>query len=307
MSDPGAIPLGLAQQKAARPVDPEQLEMMGKRAAALHTSQGLTLSNSVVEIVKEAFLAPEQVKRVCEFANTAAYLSEFEKSGQMRNVTFEGGPADPGRVLQDLNDGSNPAVHQIKHADYSPPAGSYKDTQPVVADEEAAFAAAFGVLKTAEVDHHAHSKPIEEVYALRVRLEGMRDDMLSKLSSSQVLFDTIKEDLCQATKQEVLDGSSLADVSQAWAGYTPSAERLGEAIKLACDYLREHQVMDRDNLVGSLSKTAAAGSIPNPEHPVVERFIAFTKVAQKHSELQSAIELVNEQLQRVNTQLKELA
>jgi len=306
MSDPGAIPLGLAQQKAARPVDPEQLEMMGKRAASLHATQGTTLSDAVVEIVKEAFLAPEQVKRVCEFANTSAYLSEFEKSGQMRNITFEGGPADPGRVLQDLNDGSNPAVHQIKHADYSPPAGSYKDDQPVVADEEAAFAAAFGLAKAA-ADHTARAKPIEEVYDLRVRLEGMRDDMLSKLSSSQVLLDTVKEDLCQATKQEVLGGSSLSDIAQAWSGYTPTAEMLKEAVSLTCHHLREHQVLDREGLIDSMNKTASAGSIPNPSHPVVERFIALTKVAQKHGELQAAIEMVNEQLLTVNAKLKELA
>lgn len=307
MSDPGAIPLGLAQQKAARPVDPEQLEMMGKRAAALHATKGATLSDAVVEIVKEAFLAPEQVKRVCEFANTAAYLSEFEKAGEVRNITFEGGPADPGQVLKDLNDGSSPAIHQIKHADYSPPAASYKDSQPVVADEEAAFAAAFGIAKAAAADHQAHAKPIEEVYDLRVRLEGMRDDMISKLASSQVLLDTIKEDLCQATKQEVLGGSSISDIARAWSGYSPTAEMLKEAVSLTCKHLRENQVLNREGLVESMSKTAAAGCIPNPSHPVVERFIALTKVAQKHNELQSAIKLVEEQLTTVNAKLKEFA
>ena len=35
MSDSSdSLPLGLALQQAAKPVDPEQLELMGKRAAA---------------------------------------------------------------------------------------------------------------------------------------------------------------------------------------------------------------------------------------------------------------------------------
>ena len=127
MSDqPGAIPLGLEQQKAARPIDPEQLDAMGKKAAAHFSECGGTLNDAVIAVVKEAMLSPEQTKRVCEFANTAAYLSEFEKAGEVRNITFDGGPANPSVILKELNDGSVPAVHQVKEAAYEPPKGHYK-------------------------------------------------------------------------------------------------------------------------------------------------------------------------------------
>ena len=127
MSEP--LPLGLAQQEKARPVDPDQLEQLGKKAASLYLSNHTPLTEAVVDTLKTASLAPEQVKRVCEFANTTAYLSEYEKAGSIRNVTFEGGPANPARVLQDLNDGSSPAAASANVGDYTKTASkkqSYK-------------------------------------------------------------------------------------------------------------------------------------------------------------------------------------
>ena len=49
-----SLPLGLALQQAARPIDSEQLELMGKRAAAAYSDHGTKLSDAVVEVVKEA-------------------------------------------------------------------------------------------------------------------------------------------------------------------------------------------------------------------------------------------------------------
>jgi hypothetical protein len=304
MSDqPGAIPLGLAQQRAAEKVDPEQLEAMGKRAAA-HYAQGDTpLSAAVVGVVKEARLAPEQVKRVCEFANTAAYLQEFEKAGEVRNVTFEGGPADPSVVLKDLNDGSAPAVHQVKEASYQPPLGHYK----TAGTSDSVLAEAFGVgmEKVADVQHTGRFNRGDEAADVRTRLQGMRDDFMSKLSSSEILLNDVKADLCKAASQEIMDGATMGDVVCAWASYadTPMIKR---ATKHLHDHLRAARIMGTEQQVESLSKTAGAGSVPNPAHPVVERFIAFCKVAHEHSKLEHAIDITDEQIKDVDTQLRSL-
>lgn len=297
---PGAIPLGLAQQKAAKNVDPEQLEALGKRAAALYTSQGTQLSEAVVETVKEARLAPEQVKRVCEFANTNAYLSEFEKAGAVRNVTFEGGPANPAKVLQDLNDGSTPAVHQVKTAAYLPPSGHYKTAG--ASDSLLAEMFGVGMEKTAQVPHHARREPGEELADLRVRLEGTREHFMSKLSSSEILLNDVREDLCEAGAQEVQDGSSLGDVVRVWSAFgdTPMVK---EATQLLRSHLQSREIMGKEQQVTSLSKTASAGSIPNPAHPVVDRFLIFTKIASEHRKLVHAIDIVGEQLGEVNGRL----
>jgi len=305
MSDQsGAIPLGLSQQKAARNIDPEQLEAMGKRAASRFSEMpGESLSESVVEIVKEARLAPEQVKRVCEFANTAAYLHEFEKGGSVRNVTFDGGPANPSIVLKDLNDGSSPAVHQVKTASYQPPTSNYK----LAGAGDSILAEAFGGGITKTADQHGHARAGEEAVDLRTRLQGVKDDLNSKYASSGVLLNDVRHDLCDAVRQEVLGGTTLGSVVGAWSGYAPSANMLKEAMEMVGKHLRTTGDMDSKSLTKSLVKTAAEGSIPNPEHPIVDRFIAFTKIASEHRKLESAIQIVDEQLVEVNEVLRGMA
>lgn len=301
-NQPGAIPLGLEQQKAARPVDPEQLEAMGKRAAARFAECGGTLNDAVVSIVKEAMLSPEQVKRVCEFANTSAYLTEFEKAGEVRNVTFDGGPASPSVVLKELNDGSAPAIHQVKEASYEPPTTHYK----VAGASDSVLAEAFGVSgmeKAASVDHLSRAEAAEEVADMRVRLDAVRDDLMSKLSHSEVFLDDVKDDLYSAVKQEVMDGASLGDIMSAWSGYG-DANQVKEAMSFyVLDRLRDDGVMDQEQIENSICKTAEAGRVPNPNHPAIERFLVLTKAAAEHRKLQTAVEIVDEQRAEVNARL----
>lgn len=303
MSDqPGAIPLGLEQQKAARPVDPSQLESMGKQAASQFTECGASLNEAVVSVVKEAMLSPEQVKRVCEFANTAAYLAEFEKAGEVRNVTFDGGPANPSVVLKDLNDGSAPAIHQVKTAEYEPPTGHYKlagASDSILAE---AFGAPESMEKVASVDHLAHADSLEEAADLRARLDGVRDDFMSKISHSEVFLADVRSDLYDSVKQQVMGGSSLGEVVSAWASYGDT-NQIKEAMSYVRDRFREDGVMDSEQVDESICKTASAGSVPNPEHPVVERFLVLTKAASEHKKLQTAIGIVDEQRREVDERL----
>ena len=307
MSDQsGAIPLGLTQQKAARPIEADQLELMGKQAAKAYRECSTNLSDSVVGIVKEARLAPEQVKRVCEFANTAAYLDAFEKSGEMRNVTFEGGPADPGKVLKDLNDGSNPAVNHVENSDYNPPVGTYKTASA----DDSLLAEAFGAgmektasAEPAQSDHSVHADPLDDINDMRVSLEGVHDVVMSKLSSSGVVYEDVCNDLCETVTQEVLNGTSMGDISRAWAGYSPSPSILKQAMVVVGKHL-SGRGYTKEQLGESLSKVAQAGVIANPAHPLIERFVAFTKVAHGHRVLEHAVEVVDEQLGAVNTKLR---
>ncbi len=113
----------LLQQSHATPRSGEDLEVFGKYAAQKYINgDSGTLSDAVVETVKQAGLSPEQVRRVIEFANTDAYLTEHRKEGSdSKYVEFTGGPADPGEVLRDLNDGGGGTVFDRGLADYSLP------------------------------------------------------------------------------------------------------------------------------------------------------------------------------------------
>jgi hypothetical protein len=303
MSDQlGAIPLGLEQQKAARPVDPGQLESMGKRAAAQFAECGTPLNEAVVSVVKEAMLSPEQVKRVCEFANTSAYLTEFEKSGEVRNVTFDGGPANPSVVLKDLNDGSAPAIHQVKTAHYEPPTGHYKTAGASDSILAEAFGIPEGMEKAASVDHLARADASEEIADIKIRLDAVRDDLISKLAHSDVFLDDVRSDLYSSVRQEVLGGESLGEVLTAWSKYADT-NQVKEAMSFVVDRLRSDDVLESKQIDESICKTAGAGTVPNPEHPVVERFLVLTKAASEHRKLETAVEIVDEQVAKVNERL----
>ena len=307
--DSGALTLGLLQQEAAKPIDPEQLEAFGKQAAARY-HQGVKLSQAVVDTVKTAKLAPEQIKRVCEFANTAAYLNEFEKGGEVRNVTFNGGPANPSDVIKDLNDGSAPAIHQVDE-DYGIPAsGSYK----TASGDESILASAFGhsgmeksasAVSRTERDHFTRQEPAEEVYDMKVRLDGTRDHFMGKLATSQVVYDDVSRDLCSAVRQEVHGGSSLGDIGRAWASYTPNTFMWKTAMEMVRKDLDHGGLLTKEAQVQSIQEVSG-GRVPNPAHPVVERFIAFTKIAHEHRKLERAVEVINEQLGEINPKLRSL-
>ena len=298
MSDaPGALPLGLSLQRAAKPVDPEQLELMGKKAANMYTdgAHTLSLSECVVEIVKMACLSPEQVKRVCEFANTNAYLAEFEKAGEMRNVTFAGGPADPGYVLKDLNDGGNPALNNIDNDDYQAPTPSYKTASLGMDKVAEAFGFPVENVKTASAvsrtrDHSSHIDPIDDVTDLRMGLVQAKEDANSKLASARIFCDGLAKDLCDAVTQAVETGTNLGDIGRAWSGYTEDARLYKEAMAKVSSHLRArgHKEM---TMMAKL-----AGVIPNPAHPVIAGYVAFTKAAHARRVLETAVQVLDEQL-----------
>lgn len=289
-NDVGSLAVGALQQGMARKIDPEQLQVMGKQAAALYTKTGKNLSEAVVEISKHAQLSPEQVRRVCEFANTSAYLEAFEKSGEVRNVTFEGGPADPSYVLKELNDGSVPALHNSRHRDYDERPRSYKTAAADTALAEA-FLAPVGLEKAASVqavDPDARANPVDELYDLHTRLQDVRDQYMSKLSSCEVFLQEVGNDVRQAVKQARADGITDAEIQGAWSKYG-SAFMIKNAMPA---------------WAGAPLEKLAGARIINEQHPLIERFVAFTKVAEQHLKLKNLVAVLDEQLAEVNPHLR---
>lgn len=289
-NDVGSLAVGVLQQGMARKIDPEQLQVMGKQAAALYAKTGKSLSEAVVEISKHAQLSPEQVRRVCEFANTSAYLEAFEKSGEVRNVTFEGGPADPSYVLKELNDGSVPALHNSRSRDYDERPRNYKTAGADTALAEA-FLAPVGLEKAASVqviDRYARANPVDELYDLRTRLQDARDQYMSKLSSCEVFLQEVGNDVRQAVKQARADGITDAEIQGAWSKYG-SAFMIKSAMPA---------------WAGAPLEKLAGARIINEQHPLIERFVAFTKVAEQHLKLKNLVAVLDEQLSEVNPHLR---
>lgn len=71
---------------------------------------GTQLNQAVIATLRGRDLTTEQIKRVVEETNVAAYLNDFGQAGEKRNVVFSAGPADPQVILKELGEGGGDSV-----------------------------------------------------------------------------------------------------------------------------------------------------------------------------------------------------
>ena len=275
---------GIFQQRHARPVSGEDLEVLGKQASACwyegkDSGCGpLTLGEAVVETVKKAGLSPEQVRRVVEFANTDAFLREFHKlSSGHKYVDFGGGVlADPSDVLRDLNDGGGGTVFDAGTGDYDQPP---EEKQSHV--DEQGIAAMF----QAEDSSIPYEEPLRPFWDARDKLAGMHAHVSSELSSTEVLYDSIARELEHQTKQAALEGTSLGQVVQAWSSITDNPAFIKAAFERITPGLVEDEVFPSYDAVGASIEKVGAARVANPHHPLVETFHEYCDALVKIAEL----------------------
>lgn len=303
MSDHDLPPQGLLQQMSARSVSGEHLEVLGKRAAALWSEgRAKNLSEAVVNTVKTAGLSPEQVKRVVEFANTSAYLSEFHKEGSpSRVVDFgHGGLADPSAVLQDLNDGGGGSTYDSGSYDYHSPPSS---TKTASADDEAAYAQMFA----SSGQEYPEANPLGEVIDLRDKLSSAYETATAVLSSLEVAYGDLSTRVFEHVKQAALAGHTLAEVVQVWQQVAPSEEHVKVAFTDVMPELVANGVFrSHEDVAESLLKHASVGVV-DPTHPLVTDFREYCEVLSKLAETREAQTEYGEGMARLTAFLKEAA
>jgi hypothetical protein len=291
--DQGAIPQGLLEQARARPVDPGKLQLLGKQAAALYSDARTPLTQAVLSVIGSEDLGPEHARRVCEFANQEAFQREWEKGGSVRNVEFEGGPADPAVVLRELNDGARPET--IRVSDYDSPPTKLARADRRVEEE------IFG--KYASIMRPPAPRGVTDLHHLRTTINGAQEHLISKLSSVQVAHETLARELGDEVCKAVMEGSSLSKIACAWSHF--SGDKLGfkEALDVSTARMRERRVPGWNAEPEKLA-SEDVGRIPNPEHPLISRFIEFTKVAAQLRILKGAAESLQKQLAPVDREIR---
>jgi hypothetical protein len=206
MSD---LPVSLLTQQAhARPISGEELEMLGKAAAARYISTGTPLTQAVIETVKHAGLGPEQVRRVAEFTNIEAYLKTFEKcGGDHRYVQFQGGPADVPTILKDLNDGGGGTVFDRGMLDYyQPPPDLAKVAERNLQrldPDDAKLAAMFGV----EEKPLPYEEPLREAHNLYMTVGDAQEKVAFDLSELESQYSDVVDAIYVTVKQAALEGT----------------------------------------------------------------------------------------------------
>jgi len=298
----------LVQQKAARNKTGAELETLGKYAAALyHRGQCSTLTEAVVSTVKTAGLSPEQVRRVVEFTNHAAYQTEFSKVGASHKfVEFVGGPADPAAILQDLNDGGGGSVFDTGSGDYQAP-------PPDFAKAAAANEARMGLdeVKLAELFQATPSpmpfaEPLAPALEARSKLASLYEEALAEMSLGETQLQMLGGELLERTKQAALAGVPLSHIVAAWgAGAGAQPEFIKAAFTMLTPALVTSGVFpSREELVESLAVKVAATPV-NAAHPLVRTFSTWCETLNKLAATRQVMEDVETALGQVETFLKE--
>lgn len=281
----------------------EHLEVLGKNASARYRAgQAATLTEAVIGVVKTAGLLPEQVKRVVEYANTDAFLTEFRKEGSTKVVELPGGPASPFAVLQSLNQPASAAEYDRGTSDYDHP------PQEKRASAESMDHALKQVFRVESPAEYPYVDPLGEAYGLQQKLASIEATMTGQLTMLEGAFHDMLGRLYYNVKQAALEGLQLGDVVQAWATVpNATAEHVKLAFAFTSPRLLQERVFRGADAIGASLEKYASGGLVNPEHPLVTDFGEFCEVVSKMAQVRAARQEVSDGLGQISSFLKHAA
>lgn len=331
----------MLQQRDARPIPGEHLEVLGKRAATSWvTGKCASLHEAVVASVHSERLSPEQVRRVVEFANQDAYQQEFRKEGQHKVVHFDCGPADPAQVLQDLNDGGGGSLYDQGNLDYRMSPSMAKSASlsrtPTTSMDKTASAASeepavpglpkltkmpslpklasshedqlWGLFRGEDPAVLPMAEPMGPLVEVRHKLAGAHGELVNEVNQLELDYAEVSDQLYQQVKQAAMDGVSLGDVIVAWSTVTEDPVYVKVAFQMLTPQLRRNGVFSTlDEIGASLQKQAASSAAVNEDHPLVQAYGDFVATLNKLATARSLLTEYAEGLETANTLLKQAA
>lgn len=278
-------------------VDPRVLQGLGKRAAALHGSREMPLTDAVVEVLRGHDLGREQVQRVVEFTNNAAFAAAFPKmAGSHRVVDFLGGPADPHRVAAlletDTPSGEEGAAimktaRLLHDVERFVPGSALLEDESLEMEKRA----------SAGADYPPRS-PNRDLLVLWTRVKTAEDVVGSELMSKYAAYVDAAEDMCVESRRAILDGVSPASLSVAFDQLSPTPA----LTKLA---LKQVQAHVRDVPSVEAGRSGADYLVLDRSHPLCRSFEKFAAAARSYYTLLAAKEKLGEQREQLQGLLRE--
>lgn len=249
------------QQLRGRHLSASDFEALGKTAARLSHTSGISLTEAAVRTLEPEGLNAEQIRRCVEQANVAAVNEKFASlSGVDRIVHIDGGPADPATVID--------ALHA--HAASAPGAR-------LMATE---YAMAPSYTKVAT---RVAARPPPDLPGLQRKLASSHDELMDMCNGIEFRMEMKFAELEDSAKRAVREGATLCDLASAWSEVDPvlakvAAQRLGTQLRWG---------------------TKTAGVRVSAEHPVMVRFGEFQKVAAEYARAVEARRETETQLAKV--------
>lgn len=264
--------------------DDSRLKEMGKSAADLSTVSGIPMDEAVTRKLSSLQLSEEQVRRVVEHANIAAFRNKHASmQAPNRVVDFDAGPADPSVVWDKLQASQ-----------------SFGDDRPPI-DLSPSDYAAEPVLKMAsapELDLGLEEVPADspevafrKLASLHAQLEQAHEILSSDKANAGLSMREHLEDLVDRVKSASLEGATYHELVGAWEAAEP--RWVGVAVR-ACA------------LEPEAGKIASHRRI-NPEAPVVSVYAEFAKAASDYTTRHQAVMDIEQRLVAVTEAANELA
>ena len=295
----------LANEGKYANVSPEMLEMMGKQAANEFIEKGVSLNESISKLAAaHNDINQEQIKRVCEFANTAVYLAKHDmaKTAGSKESYPEFDLADPNRVIQDLSDGTKSTVTTKVDADYSRLPLKEKTSS---AKTEEALEELFKP-KTAEDLDYSKNTAIEEVMTAKEGLKSLRDNLSSSGEQFDLMFKGASAEFYELSKRHMLGGGSFVDIVKAASIPGASAAEVNAVLTPVIKSLVQEKVASAKAISGQMkSLEKVAHRTVNPGHPMVKAAGAILSARQEIEKTAYGLREVEEGLKQINSFIKE--
>lgn len=290
-------------------ISPEGLELMGKAAANLFLDRGVALNEAVVKLASEHDdITQEQVKRVCEFANTAVYLAKHDKNKTAGAASsypqFE--LADPNRVIQDLSDGARPSIITPTDISYGQQPLKKEKVSSAFVDEQLAemFGATDqGRTKLASFTSETAEK---EIMDAKNALVGLKQNLEHHAEQFDFALKEASVQYYDLMKRHLLDGGSFVDFMTSAIATGVSHEKIAAITQPFVEKLLSEKVTTADTLENDLSHLhKIASRVVNEAHPFVTTFKSVVAIDDEITKVATALDDVEAQLRTINGFIKE--
>lgn len=253
-----------------RSTDPGVLEALGKQAAELSETSGLSMTQAVVQTLGHEKLNSEQVRRVVEFANVEAFNRKFASlAGTHKIVHIDHGPADPVQVYQTLQAHTKRASIEDEYG--LPP---YYEPQKVSFHGTDRLAAGY----------------VADIVELRERLKSAHEEVAQNLEAAQWQLTEQLEQLAGEVKRASLQGAAPAELLEAWIRVDDKLAAM--AYKQLLPFMVD-------------SNTKVAGRSIRPDTQVVRSFEGWAKTAREYAGYTNALTEIESELGRLDAWLTE--
>ena len=296
----------ISDRKHRPSLSPEALELMGKQAANRYLDEGIPLNDGIVDLAGEhGDINADQVRRVVEFANKAAYLGLHDKAktAGAKESYPQFALADAVAILGSLSAEASPIRTPSVDTDYSSSVEKRASIEGVTADN--LLADLFQMRKTSS-EAQTRDSVVNEIVSVKEDLTSLRDHLTHTASQLDTLWKEAQEDYYDHVRRHLLNGGSFADVVASSRIPGVPQEKISAALQPFVVRLLQDKVASAPALreqVEGFEKVAHR--ILNEQHPLVTTFRAYVSLDQEIEKVAVGLGDVEVELGRVNSFLKE--